>query len=133
MRKENWPEELFAEIERQGSIPFAWGKSDCFTFVAACVEAMTGEDISKGHTNYKTPAEGHKLMKVQGFRSLEKAYASRFKEVPVSEAQRGDIGIVKDRGMTSVIFLGATVVGKDDQSGVVHAPRSIVSKAFRVE
>ena len=47
-------------------------------------------------------------------------------------AHRGDLGIVVgEESMTAVVFVGANVVGKD-VNGMLHVPRSQVTRAFRV-
>lgn len=133
MRREDWPERLFAEVDRQSALPFEWGKSDCFTFVTDCVKAVIDEDISKGRPEYDSPLKAKEALKKRGFSNLGQAFASRFEEVHVVDAQRGDIGIAKGKGLTGVVFLGETAVGKDEELGVRHISRDQVSRAFRVE
>ena len=47
-RKEGWHNLLHDHIETQRNVEFAWGTADCFRFVAGCIKAMTGTDVSKG-------------------------------------------------------------------------------------
>ena len=47
-RLTDWPERLDAAIEVARHRPFAWGRQDCVTFAAACIEAVTGVDPIAG-------------------------------------------------------------------------------------
>jgi len=132
-RHEMWPDLLLKEIEDHGAKLFVYGDSDCLTFAADCVLAMTNEDFMDGYRDYTTIEGAYKRLKRAGFDDIGAALASKFEEIPPSMAQRGDIGVLPGEGfLVAVVFVGPHAVGKDEPFGVKPVSRSLVTRAFRV-
>lgn len=45
MRRDDWLDRLWAEVDACASLSFEYGTHDCCTFVARAVEAMTGDPL----------------------------------------------------------------------------------------
>lgn len=134
VRKEGWPDLLIAEIDRHATLPFEYGKADCFIFPMDCVRAMTGVDPFEAHRGkYKTLKGAYKLLKAHGVKNVGDAFARYFLEIPSSLAGRGDLGVVPgDNFVSGVVFMGSTVIGKHEVQGNMHVPRDLVTRAFKV-
>lgn len=98
-RKDNWDALLHAFIDSRVEIPFAWGSSDCATFVCDAIQTMTGTDVYDDFRGrYKTKVGAAKAIKsVCGGLTYEDAIehvTKKFEmvEIPhVNFAQRGDV------------------------------------------
>lgn len=100
-RHPDWQRRLDAVIQAATERPFSWGRHDCITFAAECVEAVTGVDLLQ-------PVRGTWHSQLQALRMLSKlggipAVLTRHlgAEVPPLMARPGDVGITES---------GATVV-----------------------
>ena len=131
-RIKGWESRLSRVIERHDAMPFNYGRSDCFVFVADVVEALTGVRIFAGSRRYKTEAGAARMLRRKGFETVADAFGSLFEEVPVALALRGDIGVVTRNGetgagaFTSIGFLGR------GRERLIMIPRNEVLKAWRV-
>jgi hypothetical protein len=134
-RREDWPERLLVTIERHGALPLAWGASDCLLFPADCVLAMTDTDIAaEARGAYASLDEGLSLLTGRGLADMAEAFASLFPEIAPALAGRGDLGvIVRPHGALPVVFVDTVAVGKSDAGGLRRVPRSLATRAFRVE
>lgn len=133
IRLDDWPTRLMEEIERQSSMPFEYGVSDCLTMPLACVEAMTGERLWAEDWGPTTKMGAAKLLLKHGFGNVAEAFEAKFIEIGVPFASRGDVGVIQNGDeMAGVIFVGAYALGKDPVLGTIHVPRSRVTRAFIV-
>lgn len=136
MRVQDWPVQLHQTIAKHDKL-FNWGTSDCMQLCMDVAEAITGTHPypdTKG--KYKTRSGAMKVLKSKGFENIIEALAAKYKVIPSSLAQRGDIGIVSmpDGTISSCVCEGVNFVGKGPESeGLVRFPRSFVVQAFRVE
>ena len=89
-----WPEVLAEYIESRRHSPFEWGENDCVMFLVGAIEAMTGENISKGYPGYKTEKAAARIIKKNGG-LIGLARKVGLKEKPPKLAQRGD-GVLAD-------------------------------------
>lgn len=136
-RREDWPEQLLEVVAWHDAFPFAWGSSDCYLLPMDAVRAMTGtEPWPEVRGAYSTEAGAAKQLRARGFTSVAEAFASAFPEIPVAQAGRGDLGIVKvpeGSGWAGIVFVGPHAVGKHaDRPGNIRVPRASVARAFRV-
>ena len=102
-RIEHSIERLTMLLEIMESVPYLFGKNDCFTFVADCVEEQTGVDPLAEH-RYTTPKKAKELIKKYG--STEEAMNHVFG--PSREAAYGKIG---DPVMMRQKHFGFNIVG----------------------
>lgn len=113
--------------------PFSWGKSDC-TMFAHVVWAMTGWDPIEDIRGYTDERSAMRKLLDAGFRSAPELIQARFTEIPVSEAQRGDIGypeIIGHRLMSPAVIDGQSAFSKSPDGWLV-LPRSAIKVAFAV-
>ncbi len=139
-RRADWPKRLIATVEAAQPRPFAWGKHDCALFVAACVEAMTGENPAEGIVGAYGSARAAMatLGAVFGVATLAEL-SDRLFGPPIDPAlaQRGDVALVAvpDAGDVAgeaagvVVGRFVAVVGPD---GLVKVPRDRATRAWRV-
>lgn len=134
MRKKNWEAELAEVIIKHQSLPSQYGLSDCFIITDDAVHAVTGSYMfGKASRTYKTPKAALKKLKTKGFNTVEDAFASKFKRIPATLAQRGDIGvIVTDVGVSGGVFTGVGFFTRF-QDETAFFPVSMVGAAFKVD
>lgn len=129
----DWPEQLLETVDAWRERPFMWGSDDCLGFVLACVKAVRGELPVAEIPAYADAKEARRVLRELGARELENVLMMHFEPVPVSMAQRGDIGIVKmPHGFqAAVVCVGRGWLGKSE-SGLVAVDRRQVERAFRI-
>lgn len=108
-----------------------WG-ADCWRLVMDTVEAVSGERLYADLPAYSSAMGAARLLKERGFDSVGDALAAVLSEVPPALAQRGDVGVVEDRGgEAGVVVIGADVLGMAP-AGLARVPRARLKRAFRV-
>lgn len=129
----DWPERLFDTVGQWEAVPFAWGSTDCLGFALACIKAVRGSLPIEDLPAYSDAKEARRVLRDMGARELENALMMHFEPVPVSMAQRGDIGISRspEGEQAVVVCLGSLWRGKT-QVGSIQLPRQAVERAFRV-
>jgi hypothetical protein len=134
MRVTGWERALRLVVEKHLALPSAYGVSDCFVIPDDGVEAVTGAQMYPGARGYKTPAGAAKKLRKHGFLTVEDAFAAKFARIPVSMAQRGDIGVVYQSNgeVTGGVFTGTGFLTRAEDRAV-FLPHSAVTHAFRVD
>jgi hypothetical protein len=129
----DWPERLLSTVAFWDALPFAWGRTDCLGFALACIKAVRGSPIVSDLPAYADAKEARRVLRDLGARELENAFMMYLDPVPVSLAQRGDVGILVQPGgiQSAVVCVGPTWAGKTED-GLVHIAPAQVSRAFRV-
>lgn len=62
-RLQNWQIEFAGFAAARASMPFSWGRNDCYLFAADAVRAMTGHDFAADlRGTYATTGEAARLM-----------------------------------------------------------------------
>lgn len=129
IRKTTWEEELSDYIASKRDEPFQYGVNDCCMFAAGAVEAMTGENpMEEFFGSYDTLTGSLKAIKTIGEGSLEATIDSKFEEVELGRAQRGDLAFFD--GSVGVISGGFAYFVSDD--GLERIPRDYWDKCWRV-
>ena len=128
----DWPTRLSAAIEAARGRPFAWGRDDCCTFAAACVQAMTGTDPMQGwRERYRNAAGALRLQIKHGGLPV---LINRALGEPIAPAlaQRGDVVLIgTDRGFAAGICVGESAVfAGSDGPAYVGSPEWV--QAWRV-
>jgi hypothetical protein len=134
-RPHDWPERLAAVITGHEATPYELGRSDCFTFAMACVEAVTGADPSAGKRRaYKTMRGALKAAGAAGYDGMPGILASIAEPIPTAWAGRGDLAIVRapDGGDAFAVCEGALFVGRAPVAGLQRINRSDVTQAYRL-
>jgi hypothetical protein len=135
MRQDGWEELLLAKVQEMDSQPFSWGHLDCILSVLECaceIRPDLSPFLEHARGSYGDAKEARRYLRDMGARELENALMMHLDPVPVSMAQRGDIGIVIDGGaQCAVICVGAVWIGKTE-TGAIRVPRHLVARAFKV-
>lgn len=132
-RHKDWEQSLFAVVGVLSTRPFEWGKNDCVTFAADCVEAQTGEDIiADFRGRYTTELGAVRAMIKAGSRDMGDLVAMRLEETHVRKLQRGDIVVCAGEfGDFCAVVMGATAVGPTPE-GLRHIPIGQAKRAYKV-
>lgn len=134
MRLTGWERALRLVVERHLALPSTYGVSDCYIIADDAVEAVLGKHMYTGARGYKTAAGAAKKLRKRGFLTVEDAFAAKFARVPVSMAQRGDIGVVyQPNGEISGGVFSGTGFFTRGEGQAVFLPYSAVTHAFRVD
>jgi hypothetical protein len=128
-RHNDWPERLAAFMDERRHVPFEWGISDCSTFAADAVAAMTGERLQIPAAD--SPEAYARLARDQGTLA-EMAEALLGEPIHPAYAQRGDVVLlVMDERETLGICVGTEIAGPG-ADGLALAPMSMAVAAWRI-
>ena len=135
-RLSNWQNALSLYLAKVARTPFQPGTMDCALFAAGAVEAQTGIALQLPWAGrYTTLEEGLQHLADEGFEDHIALVASLLVEIPVAEAEAGDIAAVPlGRNLPSLGVVQGTgvYVPVEDHIGFVTLPLSEVTRAFRV-
>ena len=134
-RPHDWPERLATVITSHETAVYDLGRSDCFTFAMACVEAVTGADPSAGKRRaYKTMRAAIKAADAAGYDGMHGILASIAEPIPTAWAGRGDLAIVRapDGGDAFAVCEGGLFVGRAPVVGLQRINRSDILQAYRL-
>ena len=133
MRIDGWPDRLIAEVERHRGMAFEWGASDCVSFFADCVVAITGDDPAADFRGWFSKRSAASRMRSKGLKSIEAGVLARFPSIPVAMAGRGDLVYPAkvDKMMAPAVITGAHAISRNED-GWVSIERARWHKAFRV-
>ena len=96
LRRDDWLVAFFAALHKHSTAPFTWGEHDCAMLSADCIEAVTGRDLAEPFRGkYDSEASGKAILKEHKLRSAISIVSKVFKKIPASQAQVGDIAVVK--------------------------------------
>lgn len=132
-RADDWEARFRRVIENYAAESFAWGRADCATFAADCVEAVTGRDVlGPIRGTYGTRLAARARMKARGWNSAADAAACVLgamgaPEIPPRFASVGDIGVTPDD-----VLCVRTPVGFVSVAGVGLAKAPSVDKAWAI-
>lgn len=134
MRKQNWPRIIAEEIKALQSTPFSWGEKDCCLAVADIIKSFTGEDlVSEFRGKYKTAKGSLMALTRYGKGSIRATVDTKLPSIPIDQAGRGDIGIVKTDAGESLAILFSHQVWAMTYEGMVTLPKSCLVCTWRVE
>jgi hypothetical protein len=140
-RLSNWEDGLSNFMVQNRNRPFEWGQWDCILFACAAAEAVTGEDKAADFRGQYTDETGARAaLRKLGKGTLLRTVDSRFKRIPVTKAQRGDL--IWHDGCVGVCLGGAAAFLTDPDimdalsaprnGQLIILPRSLWQKAWRV-
>ena len=128
-RISTWEQRLSDYIASKLNEPFEYGVNDCSLFSAGAVEAMTEEDpMPEFRGKYDSLLTSVRVIQDAGFADLEAVIDSKFPEVPIGFAKRGDLAF--HDGSVGVIIGNEAVFVSDD--GLIRTPRSEWTKTWAV-
>jgi hypothetical protein len=129
MRINAWEEALVNYIATKRHEPFEYGINDCCLFAAGAVEAITTEDpMPEFRGQYDSLKGSLKAIKDIGAGTLEATMDSKFPEVAIGHAQRGDLAFFDDS--IGVVMGGFAYFVSDD--GLERINRSLWDKCWGV-
>jgi hypothetical protein len=129
MRINAWEEALVNYITTKRHEPFEYGVNDCCLFAAGAVEAITTEDpMPEFRGQYDSLKGSLKAIKDIGAGTLEATMDSKFPEVAIGHAQRGDLAFFDDS--IGVVMGSFAYFVSDD--GLERVNRSLWDKCWGV-
>lgn len=139
-RLPDWEQRLHEVVVANLKRPHVFGEHDCLLWIAAVVEAITGDDLGSAHRGkYDSHAKAYRHLSEMGFDSPVTFLDSLFDEKPVGFAGRGDIVLVEVPNTN--MHLPAAVIGDTalaivadaaDFEGLARFPRELWRKAWAV-
>lgn len=134
MRKENWPRIISEEIKKLQNTPFEWGKKDCCLAVGDIIETYTGEDLaSEFRGKYKTASGSVRALKRYGQGTIRATMDAKLPSIPIEEACRGDIGLVKTEAGESLAMIFSQQAWAMAENGIEALPMTDLVCAWRIE
>lgn len=136
MRREDWRKRLGEYVAGLRAEPYAFGRQDCWLFVAGAVKAMTGIDHAEPHRGrYKTARGALGVMKRAGAPNMAD-FAGLYLGEPIHpvEAQIGDVMAfpTDDAFGFSLGILNGEQVLVVTPAGIGVRDRADATRAFRV-
>lgn len=132
-RLPDWDRRLARVTEKHMRLPGAWGVSDCVLTVGEAVEAVTGENpFARFAGRYTTEIGAARVMRKEGFASLEEAFVAYFVPCPRLKAQRGDVGIVMQGGQPTACYLTEYGAAAKGPAGLVFHAQTDLVRAYRI-
>lgn len=134
MRRADWIDALWVEIDRASAQPFEWGRQDCCLFAARCVDAMTGSEwVRELQAEYTDKRGALRFLATEG--GIEAGVVARFGEpVPWWRVGRGDLCLVDtpdDVGSLG-ICVGPTIACVREDRGIEYVPIDRATACWRV-
>jgi hypothetical protein len=141
MRKQDWPTQLQAEIDRHKNIPFQWGVSDCVQFSKDCVQSVLDPETwdNKFHDFefpvYASEEIAEQLITEDYDGNIGNLYSLFFKAKRVRFAQSGDLVTFKlnDKIISGIVDLSGRYIVAKSPSGVAYFPVKLALSAWGVE
>lgn len=136
MRRADWLRRLWDTLEAHRTLPFRWAgrddAHDCCTFVAACLDAMTGgtflDDLL---AHYSDEESALKYIASNG--GLGQTLDLHLREpIRVSFMGRGDVALIVRDGREFVGICMGQVVYSASPEGLVTNPCELVVRAWKV-
>jgi len=129
MRISAWEEALADYIAIKRHEPFEYGVNDCCLFAAGAVEAITGEDpMPEFRGKYDSLKTSLQVIKEIGAGTLETTMDTKFLEIEIGHAQRGDLAFFDDS--VGVVMGSFAYFVSDD--GLERVNRSLWDKCWGV-
>lgn len=128
-RASTWETNLATYIESKRDEPFAYGSNDCCYFCFGAIEAITGQDcMAEFRGKYDTEFGSLRALKEIGAGDLESTMDTKFPEIAIGLAQRGDIAFFD--GAIGVIMGSFAWFVADD--GLTRVPREFWTKCWGI-
>lgn len=128
-RLSDWEDRLSEYIASKRDEPFAYGSNDCCYFSLGAIEAITGTDcMAEFRGKYDTEFGSLRALKEIGSGDLESTMDSKFPEIPIGLAGRGDIAFFD--GAIGVVMGSFAWFVSDD--GLERIPREYWNKCWGI-
>lgn len=132
-RLPDWDRRLARVTEKHLRLPGAWGESDCVMTVGEAIEAVTGDNpFAKFQGRYTTETGAARVMRKDGYATLEAAFDAYFAACPRLKAQRGDVGIVMQGGQPTACYLTEYGAAAKGPSGLIFHAQTDLVRAYRI-
>lgn len=133
MRPHDWPERLFAVIERHRSHAFAWGEFDCGTLLRECAAAVGASDPLGPFGTWDSAFTALLRLRRLRFDSVREHIAATLSPVELGAVSRGDVGYAGSWGPISCPYIvtGAEAVSRDE-GGWVVIDAGLLTEAYRL-
>jgi hypothetical protein len=135
VKTSGWELRLRHYLETERSKSFSWADGvDCITLIAGAALVMTSDDILADVRGlYSSEDEAKALLRRLGFEDMAGALASRYTEIPLSQASFGDFVVMPFDDIGTCGVLWGPYVYLRAEHGLGLARRSRALAAFKVE
>lgn len=131
MRRNDWPQRMWAEIAHWQSVPFEWGKNDCCLFVARVTDAICGSrHAARLATRYHDEITALQYIKESG--GIGPAVSEYIGSAEPKRPTRGDVVLFDGpHGDTLGVCIGAEIAAMGPD-GVVMLPKRIAKMTWSI-
>lgn len=132
-RLEDWPQRLSIEADAWKHIGHDWDGHDCATFAGNCIREQTGDDvIAHLRGRYKTKVGAMRVIKSEGFDSLDEMIASMLEPCEPEQCGRGDVVLFDgELGEFVGVVLGTYAVAPGAE-GLVQVNLKFAKRGYRI-
>jgi hypothetical protein len=111
VRRRDWRARLKQYLDTVKDAPLSYGEHDCGIGLAACaIEAMTGTDVAaQWRGRYDSAASALRMLRKDGFESIEDLGRKMLPAVHPSEGQIGDIALIEGDEDSGIDALGVVI------------------------
>lgn len=131
-RTADWPLRLEHFFAVRAAMPFVWGRNDCATFAADCVQALTNQDPAPaGLRKHSTAKQAYRAIQRHGG-LVAIATAAMGAPVPVCTAAVGDVLLVRSQGREALAICNGSTALMPSAQGLVSVGVDTASHAWRL-
>lgn len=131
MRIKKWEDALRAAVQAHIALAFDWPTNHCVGFARKCGIAITGSsplpDLSLANEE-----EADAEIAKRGA-DLADAVSKLFKRIPPAHAQRGDLGIIEQKGVKILVVVVDSFCAAPGPRCLRFISRTKMTDAFRVD
>jgi hypothetical protein len=134
MKRHDYIRRLWDTIDAHRELPFQWGgrdtSHDCCTFVAACLDAMTGDGYLDRLLAHYQDEDGAKAF-IAAHGGLEGALTATLGDpIRIAFMRRGDVVLIEREGKEFVGICTGELVFSAGPDGLVTNPRQYAIRAW---
>lgn len=134
-RHDDWTKRLRRMVDAAATVGHSYGKHDCASFaLKRCYYAVTGRllPLNYFHGTYDDEATADDVLALMNCADVEDLAEAFLERRQLADVQRGDIGIVMNKGRKVLVVCYGSVVIAPGHRGPHIDSRSTLISAFKV-
>ena len=131
MRRHDWAERMFAEIDAHANKEFDWGKNDCCLFAARVVDAMCDTKYEAALSQHYYDEETA-LVYIKESSGIAEAVSTYIGEPKEGRPKRGNVVLIHFNNRDALGICVGSSIAVQTTNGVSYAPRNTVLKVWSI-
>jgi hypothetical protein len=132
-RVPDWDRRLARVTEKHIALPGEWGVADCGLTASDVALAVIGNDfLGVFRGRYSAELGAARIMRKQGWETMEDVLAAHFDRMPRLHARRGDLVIVERAGALSAGYICEHGAAVKSERGLSFVPQTEIRSAWKV-